>query len=551
MTRGWITQIGVFLSMIVVASQVGCPGTPTDANSVSATPTSDSTSTPTDDPLNTVGGSPTTTDDAPPAEDTDPPPTDDNQPVPTPGDSDGDGFSDDLERNGIPGSDPFDPNDTPDNPIDSDGDGCSDFDELNFPNFCDNDPNTEPVDPNAAFVFSLRVARHVDQPFTDGRLGTVFGTMNTILQTVQTDCPDVATEVTFERDGSIATFDVGDVVITTETALDAVFDLPQDIKVVNLMIGVCGLSSSDELAVVLGCAATGESLVIVEFAEPDVWAHEWGHVQGLTHRDGCARNLMHAFEVNTNAVNELERDAFLSPTPQARVWIPGRNLVDAAPAETATPSTGGSLDRLADEPMADWVDRVVGKTYLAGIPAIVVTSEGADAAPYLLAMLDVEDQPVRRRNIIRALGFTEHATAVGSLVEGVFSPRGRLTHNQFAAVAESFLALGRLSRSDAAGVASQFLMDGADPAYWLDSDVAWTYGSNEGPSLHRLLARLAIMAMGVSADDAALDFLRSLRQVGDDGRWEGELADQIAEAIARLDSRPTPRRHSLRPTRQR
>jgi len=26
--------------------------------------------------------------------------------------------------------------------IDSDGDGCSDFDELNFPNFCDNDPYT-------------------------------------------------------------------------------------------------------------------------------------------------------------------------------------------------------------------------------------------------------------------------------------------------------------------------------------------------------------------------------------------------------------------------
>ncbi len=57
-------------------------------------------------------------------------------------DSDGDGFSDDEEINGIPGTDPFDPTDNPNNVRDTDGDGCSDFDELNFKGSCDNDPNT-------------------------------------------------------------------------------------------------------------------------------------------------------------------------------------------------------------------------------------------------------------------------------------------------------------------------------------------------------------------------------------------------------------------------
>ena len=56
-------------------------------------------------------------------------------------DSDGDGFSDDEEINGIPGTDPFDPTDNPDNVRDTDGDGCSDFDESNFVGFCNNDPN--------------------------------------------------------------------------------------------------------------------------------------------------------------------------------------------------------------------------------------------------------------------------------------------------------------------------------------------------------------------------------------------------------------------------
>lgn len=57
-------------------------------------------------------------------------------------DSDGDGFSDQQEVNGTPGTDPQDPTDRPDRPRDSDADGCSDFDELNFGGFCDNDPNS-------------------------------------------------------------------------------------------------------------------------------------------------------------------------------------------------------------------------------------------------------------------------------------------------------------------------------------------------------------------------------------------------------------------------
>ena len=233
---------------------------------------------------------------------------------------------------------------------------------------------------------------------------------------------------------------------------------------------------------------------------------------------------MHAFEVDTNALNDLERNGFLSPTPRARIGIPSQEPGDAPAA----------LAKLADEPMADWLERVVDKTYLAGMPAGVMASEGAAAAPHLLAMLDAEDHPARRRNIIRALGFTKHDAAIESLLDGVFSPQGRLTHDQFAAVAESFLALGRLSRSDATGTALQFLMDGADPEFWRRADLTWSYGPYQGPSLDALLARLAVMAMGVSADGAALDYLRSLRQPGDDSRWAAEWVDQIDEAIARL-----------------
>jgi hypothetical protein len=61
-------------------------------------------------------------------------------------DSDGDGFPDEVEANGAPGTDPFDPTDNPNNVRDTDGDGCSDYDELHFDGFCDNDPETTPQD---------------------------------------------------------------------------------------------------------------------------------------------------------------------------------------------------------------------------------------------------------------------------------------------------------------------------------------------------------------------------------------------------------------------
>lgn len=63
-----------------------------------------------------------------------------------PGDSDCDGSSDDEEINGVPGTDPFDASDNPNQVRNTDGDCCSDFDELNFPGFCNNDPEVADLD---------------------------------------------------------------------------------------------------------------------------------------------------------------------------------------------------------------------------------------------------------------------------------------------------------------------------------------------------------------------------------------------------------------------
>jgi hypothetical protein len=63
-------------------------------------------------------------------------------------DSDGDGYTDEEERESFPGSDPNDPTDTQANPRDTDGDGCSDYDETEF-GFCNADPNSSEGVPDA------------------------------------------------------------------------------------------------------------------------------------------------------------------------------------------------------------------------------------------------------------------------------------------------------------------------------------------------------------------------------------------------------------------
>ncbi len=422
-------------------------------------------------------------------------------------DSDGDGFPDTQERNSIPGSDPFDPNDTPLDPIDSDGDGCSDYDELNFDGFCDNDPNSsEPpgVDPDAAYTFALRVARHVDQPFSNRDVDAVFQEAGTVLQTVQTECPDVATNVTFQRDGLVETYDVAPAVITTEGQLDAVFDLPYDFKITHAMVGVCGVFDPDDMAVILGCAATGNSVVIVADADPDVWAHEWGHVQGLPHRDTCPRNVMHSFEIATNAVNAFERNAFLSPTPSFAA------IREVSPPEFLDKRLMG---RGSGETVPQWLDRVIRKRYVGGLPAHVVEGAGAEAAARLRFMLSDPDFVGPRRNVVRALGFCGDSGACGDLVRVIEGARGRLGFDEFGAVAEAFLALGRLVPRDGSNEALAYLIAGTDPEVWRSATPPWRYKSLEGEDLAGVLARLSVLGLGASKDSRALDHLRMLAEM--------------------------------------
>jgi len=391
--------------------------------------------------------------------------------------------------------------------------------------------NAKDPDPTASNVFMLRVARHSDQPLLDEDVDEVFAEASRLLQTVQTECPDVATDVTFLRSDTVETFDVGEAVITTErypNGLDAVFDLPQDIKVVHALVGVCGVDEPADVATILGCATFGGSVVIVASAPPDVWAHEWGHVLGLGHRDDCRRNMMHSYEIDTNAVNQQERRAFLTPAPRAKA------LKITAP-ERSAPCTE-RLRRSKDEPADTWVDRVVRRRYLAGIPHELTGDCDTEALVRLRDWRTGDTPEHSLRNVIRLLGLAGDADACDLLIAQVLERTGELSSDQFNAVAEAFLALGRLVEHDSGDSALRFLIEGTDPRRWEQCGVEWSFATYSGERLHRLLARLSILALGLSDSETALDHLRALRQRIDDGTLVADpFADQVDEAIARLE----------------
>ena len=192
---------------------------------------------------------------------------------------------------------------------DSDGDGQFDGGVLGL----GAEPNvqTEDFEVMEEQRASLTVSRHVDTSFTatlvDGNLSTGSALLRRKDRILMTG-GDWRCCLTFQRSGSLGTFGAtgdGVDIITTNAELNSVFAQPGNVKVVTSMFGVCNATG-----VVLGCGASGGSLVITVSAAPDVWVHEWGHVKGLPHNDADVHYIMHSTAPNTDSVTESECQAF-------------------------------------------------------------------------------------------------------------------------------------------------------------------------------------------------------------------------------------------------
>ncbi len=378
------------------------------------------------------------------------------------------------------------------------------------------------------FTFQISVARHIDQPLSEQRVNRIFSTANELLLADDNECSDVSCPVTFDRDGAIETFDNSPAIVTTEAQLDAVFDDSADIKIVTLMVGVCGSPSADDVSLVLGCAFTGGSAVLVQDAPADVWAHEWGHVQGLPHRNNCGRNLMHAFELETNAVNATERDAFLSPTP-GQNFLAFKTIFEEQHSASVAPEFDGEM---VSAPVED----IFNRRYLAGFPSTLFTRHNLQMqSRELLDRMQTDPSPRCRANLARAIGLSRDVAACETFLTSCGSIAGDLNIDELDELIEQIIALGRLADVDTTNQTTELLLAGADPAFWTHRDLTLVLDDGRRIDLDDSLARICVMGLGLTKNPTVPERLRELKRIAltrnESDPW---FIPQIDEALERI-----------------
>lgn len=145
------------------------------------------------------------------------------------------------------------------------------------------DPDCGPS--NVPGHVDMSITRHTSSVLSNTTADLILESASDTLQTNNSGGDDVACDVTLARSGSVTTFTTGDGSIDSDDEYDAVLAVPGTVKVVN-QITWCG---EDPITSALGCApvpGTSQIVVITGLTHLDgiVWAHEYGHTQGLNHR---------------------------------------------------------------------------------------------------------------------------------------------------------------------------------------------------------------------------------------------------------------------------
>jgi hypothetical protein len=134
------------------------------------------------------------------------------------------------------------------------------------------------------------------------------------------------------------------------------------------------------------------------------------------------------------------------------------------------------------------------------------------------------------------LGLSGDPEACGVLLDRVSSTRGPIETSGFNEAAESILALGRLAGQDASGAAVTWLMAATEPGFWSQQQLTLHDADGANLALDEVMARLSIMALGVSSDPVARAHLNALLARMNGGEalpdW---FYEQVTEALARID----------------
>jgi hypothetical protein len=285
---------------------------------------------------------------------------------------------------------------------------------------------------------NLNVSRFTTTPLTNADADRILGDATTVLRTAD-DAADVACNVTFSRAGNVGAFNTGNGNINSQADFNAIIALPGDVKVVNA-INWCGTPGVG----IIGCAPVpGGSLTAVRFTanlEGILWAHEFGHNQGLSHRNGNNFVMNPFIGATARGVNAAECASYRNPTPampEALVVVSAAEHGDEVRSTTIGAGTVQSEQN---------IEEFVRRFYAHGVPYNEARRFGTSAVPRLLQMLEDPNQKPYWANIVGVLGIVGDQAVVQVLIDFIEGNRGKaLDPETYRASLSAIVALGYLT----------------------------------------------------------------------------------------------------------
>jgi len=176
----------------------------------------------------------------------------------------------------------------------------------------------------------------------------------------------------------------------------------------------------------------------------------------------------------------------------------------------------------------------VNQTFIHGVPfsEAVQFRSNRDVETLTCLLNDPTEQPYLR-NVVSVLGMGGNSHARQPLIKFLEQGSGVLPRDAFAAKSAAVVALGFLAPNDPD--AMSYLQKSVDPAVWTERGVKWLPPFSTSPQERDAdLSKHAILALGLSGDPNAANFLLSLQR-GESLRLTSDFDDVIAEALKSND----------------
>jgi len=363
------------------------------------------------------------------------------------------------------------------------------------------------VNPPGNRTVSLTVHRHTNVALTDAEADRILRDMGTVLQTSNV-AGDVATAVQFVRNGAVRVLP-STVAATIQTAAEwnTLMGAGTGVKVVT-DIRWCGGPGGS----IIGCAPVGvgtANLAVVRFTaaqEGILWAHEYGHNAGNSHRND-ARAIMNAgIGANHDSVDSTESGRYLA----------GPLAISGA----AQAGTSGCCQDDSIEPPLD-VREFVSQHWIEGVPYQAASLYTEQDARRLVELLAEGTEEEFLPEIVTTLCFIGSPVAAEPLIDFVESARtGRAV---FKAKNAALIHLGDLIKKSGNLPALDFLthvatdMGAARALARSEAAVSAAQAAAAGvdaPTLETLSAELAVSAtfgLSLAATPATLEVVNRLK----------------------------------------